>query len=90
MRRWPSGDQDAVGAAADAVAAQPGLPAKHDAFANTAEDIERAFAPYDRATVLSQETEPNKLHDLVNEFVSHGLYRPEIVDRVRRALPRVN
>ncbi len=46
-------------------------PAKHDAFvldfANDAQDIERAFAPYYRTTVLSRETDPNKLHDLVNQ-----------------------
>ncbi|GAA2125058.1 type I restriction endonuclease subunit R [Nocardioides bigeumensis] len=60
-------------------------PAKHDAFvldfANTAEDIERAFAPYYRTTVLSQETDPNKLHDLVNELNGYGIYTPETVER---------
>ena len=60
-------------------------PAKHDAFvldfANTAEDIERAFAPYYRTTVLSQETDPNKLHDLVNELNGYGIYLPETVDK---------
>ncbi|HEX2894682.1 MAG TPA: type I restriction endonuclease [Marmoricola sp.] len=60
-------------------------PAKHDAFvldfANNAEDIERAFAPYYRTTVLSQETDPNKLHDLVNELNGYGIYTPETVDK---------
>lgn len=60
-------------------------PAKHDSFvldfANAAEDIERAFAPYYRTTVLSQETDPNKLHDLVNELNSYGIYSTETVDR---------
>jgi type I restriction enzyme R subunit len=60
-------------------------PAKHDAFvldfANTADDIERAFAPYYRTTVLSQETDPNKLHDLVNELNGYGIYTPETVDK---------
>ncbi len=60
-------------------------PAKHDAFvldfANTAEDIERAFAPYYRTTVLSKETDPNKLHDLVNELNGYGIYLPETVDK---------
>ena len=60
-------------------------PAKHDAFvldfANTAEDIERAFSDYYRTTVLSQETDPNKLHDLVAELNGYGIYEPEAVDR---------
>ncbi len=60
-------------------------PAKHDAFvldfANNAEDIERAFAPYYRTTVLSQETDPNKLHDLVNELNGFGIYTLETVDK---------
>ena len=60
-------------------------PAKHDAFvldfANTAEDIERAFADYYRTTVLSQETDPNKLHDLVAELNGYGIYQPEAVDQ---------
>ncbi|MBF6522630.1 type I restriction endonuclease subunit R [Nocardia farcinica] len=60
-------------------------PAKHDAFvldfANSAEDIAVAFAPYYRTTVLSQETDPNKLHDLVNELNSYGIYLPETVDK---------
>ena len=60
-------------------------PAKHDAFvldfANDAESIERAFAPYYRTTVLSRETDPNKLHDLVNDLNGHGVYTPEHVDK---------
>lgn len=60
-------------------------PAKHDAFvldfANTAEDIERAFAPYYRTTILSQETDPDKLHDLVGELEGYGVYTPESVDK---------
>jgi type I restriction enzyme R subunit len=60
-------------------------PAKHDAFvldfANTAEDIERAFLPYYRTTILSKETDPNKLHDLVANLSSYGIYQPETVDR---------
>lgn len=59
-------------------------PAKHDAFvldfANDAEDIERAFAPYYRTTVLSRETDPDKLHDLVNELNGFPVYTPTAVD----------
>jgi type I restriction enzyme R subunit len=60
-------------------------PAKHDAFvldfANTADDIERAFAPYYRTTVLCRETDPNMLHDLVSELNSFAVYTDEIVGK---------
>ena len=43
-------------------------PQKHDVFVldfmNDAETIETAFADYYRTTILSEETDPNKLHDL--------------------------
>jgi len=63
-------------------------PAKHDAFVldfvNDAEDIERAFEPYYRTTVLSQETDPNKLHDLVADLNDFGVYVQESVDEFVR------
>ena len=43
-------------------------PQKHDVFVldfmNDADTIEEAFADYYRTTILSEETDPNKLHDL--------------------------
>ncbi len=43
-------------------------PKKHDVFVldfmNDADTIEAAFADYYRTTILSEETDPNKLHDL--------------------------
>ena len=43
-------------------------PQKHDAFVldfrNDADTIREAFADYYRTTILSEETDPNKLHDL--------------------------
>ena len=43
-------------------------PQKHDVFVldfmNDAETIQAAFADYYRTTILSEETDPNKLHDL--------------------------
>lgn len=43
-------------------------PDKHDAFVldftNDAETIEAAFSDYYRTTILSEETDPNRLHDL--------------------------
>lgn len=59
-------------------------PAKHETFvldfANDAEDIQRAFDPYYRTTVLAEEADPNKLHDLVNDLDAFGIYTPEHVD----------
>lgn len=66
-------------------------PAKHDTFvldfANDADDIQRAFEPYYRTTLLAEETDANKLHDLINDLDSFGVYTPEHVDEfVRRYL----
>ncbi|WP_430592509.1 type I restriction endonuclease subunit R [Humidisolicoccus flavus] len=59
-------------------------PAKHDTFvldfANDAEEIQRAFEPYYRTTVLAEETDANKLHDLVNDLDAFGIYAPEQVE----------
>ncbi|OFK06659.1 type I restriction endonuclease subunit R [Kocuria rhizophila] len=59
-------------------------PAKHDTFvldfANDAEEIQRAFEPYYRTTVLAEETDANKLHDLVNDLDAFGIYTPEQVE----------
>ena len=59
-------------------------PAKHETFvldfANDADDIQRAFDPYYRTTVLAEETDANKLHDLVNDLDAFGIYTPEHVD----------
>ena len=59
-------------------------PAKHETFvldfANTADDIQRAFAPYYRTTVLAEATDANKLHDLVHDLDDFGVYTLEHVD----------
>ena len=43
-------------------------PQKHDVFVldfqNDTDTIQAAFADYYRTTILSEETDPNKLHDL--------------------------
>ena len=43
-------------------------PKKHDVFVldfmNDSDTIQKAFADYYRTTILSEETDPNKLHDL--------------------------
>jgi type I restriction enzyme R subunit len=59
-------------------------PKKHDVFVldfmNDAETIQKAFAPYYRTTILAEETDPNKLHDLKAALDAHQVYAPEIVD----------
>jgi len=50
-------------------------------FANDADAIERAFADYYRTTVLSEETDPNKLHDLQSDLAGYTVYTPEHIDR---------
>ncbi|HET8631920.1 MAG TPA: DEAD/DEAH box helicase family protein [Thermomicrobiales bacterium] len=61
-------------------------PQKYDTFvldfANTAEAIEAAFAPYYRTTILSEETDPNKLHDLKADLDGHQVYTTAEVDEL--------
>ena len=53
-------------------------PRKHDIFildfVNDADTIETAFADYYRTTMLSQETDPNKLHDLKADLDGYQVY----------------
>jgi type I restriction enzyme, R subunit len=59
-------------------------PGKHDTFVldfhNDAETIRRAFEPYYTTTILSQETDPNRLHNLKNDLDRHQVYSPEEVE----------
>ena len=59
-------------------------PQKHDVFVldfmNDTVTIEAAFADYYRTTILSEETDPNKLHDLVADLAAYQVYAPEQVD----------
>ncbi|HLG74429.1 MAG TPA: type I restriction endonuclease subunit R, partial [Chloroflexota bacterium] len=61
-------------------------PKKHDTFvldfANEAEDIQKAFEPYYRTTILSRETDPNKLHDLKADLDDHQVYDEAAVDQL--------
>ena len=58
-------------------------PEKHDVFVldfqNNTETITAAFADYYRTTVLSEETDPNKLHDLKAALDNAQVYSPEQV-----------
>lgn len=59
-------------------------PKKHDVFVldfqNDTEIIEKSFADYYRTTILSKETDPNKLHTLKAELDQYQVYTPEQID----------
>ena len=59
-------------------------PKKHDVFVldfqNDTKAIEDAFAAYYRTTILSKETDPNKLHTLKGELDKYQVYSPEQID----------
>jgi type I restriction enzyme R subunit len=61
-------------------------PQKHDVFVldfmNSTETIVKAFADYYRTTVLSEETDPNKLHDLKDVLDRYEVYAPDQVERL--------
>lgn len=66
-------------------------PQKHDTFVldfvNDPETIRKAFEPYYRTTILADETDPNKLHDLKADLDGYQVYAPAQVDElVRRYL----
>ena len=67
-------------------------PQKHDIFVldfmNDAETIEAAFADYYRTTILSKETDPNKLHDLKAALDGCQVYAAAQVDELVDALSR--
>ncbi len=48
-------------------------------FYNTTEEIKEAFEPYYTSTILSEETSPNKLNDLVDALEKFEIYNEEIV-----------
>lgn len=48
-------------------------------FYNKAEDIKEAFDPYYTSTILSEETNPNKLNDLVDALEKFEIYNEEVV-----------
>jgi len=59
-------------------------PKKHDVFVldfqNETEGIEKAFSDYYRTTILSKETDPNKLHALKTDMDAYQVYAPEQVE----------
>jgi type I restriction enzyme R subunit len=61
-------------------------PQKHDCFVldfqNNTEAITYAFQDYYRTTLLAEETDPNKLHDLKAKLDAEQVYSPEQVRQV--------
>jgi len=59
-------------------------PQKYDTFVldfqNDADTIQAAFEPYYRTTILANETDANKLHDLKSALDDAGVYTPTDVD----------
>ena len=51
-------------------------------FANKAETIEKAFSRFYRTTILSGETDPNKLYDLISLMEGYQVYDHCDVDKV--------
>ena len=66
-------------------------PKKHDVFVldflNDTDTIQQSFTDYYRTTILADETDPNKLHDLQGDLDGAQVYsRDQIDDFVRRYL----
>ena len=61
-------------------------PKKHDVFVldfmNDVDTIQEAFADYYRTTILSEETDPNKLHDLKAALDGYQVYADAEIDRL--------
>lgn len=59
-------------------------PLKHDTFVldfyNDTDTIEKSFADYYRTTILSEETNPNKLHDLKADLDGYQVYAQDQID----------
>ena len=61
-------------------------PKKHDAFVldfnNDTDTIQDAFADYYRTTVLAEETDPDRLHDLKAALDAYQVYAPAQLDEL--------
>ncbi len=49
-------------------------------FVNEAEDIQASFQPYYQTTILTEETDPNRLYDLETELRNFELYTSKDID----------
>lgn len=63
-------------------------PQKHDTFVldflNDTDTIKESFSDYYRTTILSEETDPDKLHDLKRELDTYQVYAQEQVEELVR------
>ena len=61
-------------------------PKKHDTFVldflNDTDTIQSSFEPYYRTTVLSEATDPNRLHDMKADLDGHQVYTIEDIDQL--------
>jgi type I restriction enzyme R subunit len=61
-------------------------PQKHDTFVldfcNDSEIIRKSFEPYYRTTILSDETDPDKLHDLKSDLDGYQVYSQAHIDNL--------
>ncbi|MDD2462863.1 MAG: type I restriction endonuclease subunit R [Desulfobulbus sp.] len=61
-------------------------PQKYDTFVldffNDSDTIQKSFEPYYRTTILSDETDPNKLHDLQAALEGYQVYSQEQIDEL--------
>ncbi len=61
-------------------------PKKYDTFVldfmNDPDTIQKAFEPYYRTTILSEETDPNKLHDLKSDIDAYQVYSANDIDQL--------
>ena len=61
-------------------------PQKNDTFildfANRVDDIQEAFSRYYKTTILSSETDPNRLNDLINTLTSLQVYTSQQVEQL--------
>jgi type I restriction enzyme R subunit len=59
-------------------------PQKHDTFVldfyNDSDTIQKSFEPYYRTTILSDETDPNRLHDLKSDLDGYQVYSQTQID----------
>lgn len=61
-------------------------PKKYDTFVldfyNDVDTIEKSFSDYYRTTILSEETDPNKLHDLQSDLDGYQVYSAEQIHQL--------
>ncbi len=59
-------------------------------FANTTDDIEKAFKPYFESTILGEATDPNKLFDLQDALDNYQVYtREQVIEFSEKILANV-